>query len=596
MSLDERVLGVDFGTSNTAAVVRWSDDQVTPVLFDGMPQLPSAVALDASSRLLVGRDALYVVRTDPERVELYPKQRIDDSTVLLGGTEVAVEDLIGAVLGRVGAEAARLLGGPPRRVVLTVPAGWGPQRKGILRSAAERVFGHVELVVEPVAAASYFVAVVRNEVPLDAPIVVYDLGAGTFDVAVVRRSADGFVVLAADGLPDAGGLDIDATIVGHLGATVGARDPERWRRLTRPESDVDRRLSRQLWDDVRGAKEVLSRATTARIPLPLFDDDVPLGREQFDALARPVLGRTVAATRGVLRTAGVGAAEIAGIQLVGGSSRIPLVATLLHQSFGIPPTVVEQPELAVAEGSLRVGSTSPTPVPDGDGWPVGSGNTAEMISSTGAVPAGRPWHRGWLRAGLALLVAMLLGVAIAVWISVSQRADGSDTSDDPSSGGSATSTPTPTFTAASPSVSPTPMTAAGCVVGTWRVTRIQYEPTNYYGTMVAMSGGGSIYTYRPDGTAQVVMKNVTYTGRANGSTYTETHNGRLAWRYRVGNGKIIYTDGTTSGTAVIKVNGRVRARNQLEAAKGSSSVDFACDATGMSVSGSTFSIELARQP
>jgi molecular chaperone DnaK (HSP70) len=106
----------------------------------------------------------------------------------------------------------------------------------ILRSAVQRVFARVDLVPEPVAAASFFAANAGADVPPDGWVVVYDLGAGTFDVAVVRRSADGFVVLAADGLLDAGRLDIDAAIMAHLGATVGGRKPSRWRRLIQPES------------------------------------------------------------------------------------------------------------------------------------------------------------------------------------------------------------------------------------------------------------------------------------------------------------------------------------------------------------------------
>ncbi len=137
-------------------------------------------------------------------------------------------------------------------------------------------------MVEPLAAATSFLPVAP--LPVGSCALVYDLGAGTFDASVVRRTADGFTVLAEEGIVNAGGLDLDATIVAHLGAVYGARDPAAWQRLTAPESDADRRVSRQLWDAVRAAKETLSRRTATKIGVPLLEDDAPLGREQLDAL------------------------------------------------------------------------------------------------------------------------------------------------------------------------------------------------------------------------------------------------------------------------------------------------------------------------
>src|SRR6185503_8505958 len=124
------------------------------------------------------------------------------------------------------------------------------------------------------------------------------------------------------------------------------------RRLVSPESAGDRRANRLLWDDVRTAKEVLSRTSSTYVHLPLIEDDVPLGREQLERLARPVLDRTVSLTRtlisGVVRDG-----TLAGVFLVGGSSRMPLVATLLHRAVRVSPTAIEQPEVVVAEGSAR---------------------------------------------------------------------------------------------------------------------------------------------------------------------------------------------------------------------------------------------------
>ena len=346
-------LGIDFGTSNTVAVARWPDGRVRPLLFDGAPLLPSAVVLDEHGSLTAGTEALHSARVRPEFFDPNPKRRIDDGTVLLGEYEVPVRDLVGAVLRRVAEEADRVLAARPD-VVLTHPAAWGARRCQVLRDAAAWAgLAEPALVAEPVAAGSYFVRVHGARLPPGAVAVIYDLGAGTFDASVLRRTHTGFDVLACNGLPDAGGLDIDAALIAFLGAVYGSRSGALWQRLERPATTADRRARRLLWDDVRGAKEALSRTSSSTVLIPLLDEDAPIGREQLEQLARPILDRTVAATANALREAGVRPGGLACVFLVGGASRIPLAATLLHTAFGVAPTVIEQPEVVVAEGSLH---------------------------------------------------------------------------------------------------------------------------------------------------------------------------------------------------------------------------------------------------
>jgi actin-like ATPase involved in cell morphogenesis len=381
-------LGVDFGTSNTVAMLRWPGGQIRPLLFDGSPSLPSSVYLDQSAGLLVGRDAAHAARMSPERFEPNPKRRVDEGSVLLGDTEIGVDDVIAAVLRRVAIEAGRVAGGPVGAVTLTYPAAWAQTRRRVLLSAAGKAgLAGVVLVPEPIAAASSFVEVAGSAVPVGGSVVVYDLGAGTFDASVVRRGPTGFEVLAAEGLSQGGGLDIDAAVVGYLGAVYAGRDPALWGRLTRPATTADRRANRLLWEDVRMAKEMLSRTSATTIHVPLADEDTQLGREQFEQLARPILDATVTATRAAIAAAGVRLDAVAGIFLVGGASRIPLVATLIHQAFGRPPTVVEQPELVVAEGSLRALHTiapqdrGAAPVPPAPAVPpVAFGSAAVPVS------------------------------------------------------------------------------------------------------------------------------------------------------------------------------------------------------------------------
>ncbi|MEO3748209.1 transporter substrate-binding domain-containing protein [Plantactinospora sp. B5E13] len=349
-------LSVDYGTSHTVAVMRWPDGRTRPLLFDGSPLLSSATCVEDGGTILSGQDATGAARRRPHGFEPYPKRRLGESTLWLGDREVAVSSLVAATLARVADEAARVARpGEPGSVLLTVPATWGPTLRALLVAAAvEAGLPEPRLAAEPVAAASYLVGAGELAVPAGGHVAIYDLGAGTFDATVVRRTATGgFTVLATDGLSQTGGLDLDAALVGHIGRVLADRDPVRWRRLTAPDDDADRRAALALWDEARRAKESLSRTSVGYLHVPLFDESVPVGREEFERLARVVLDRTVEVMIAAVRSAGTGA-EPATVVLVGGASRIPLAATLLHRALGVAPIVTEQPELVVAEGALAV--------------------------------------------------------------------------------------------------------------------------------------------------------------------------------------------------------------------------------------------------
>jgi actin-like ATPase involved in cell morphogenesis/WD40 repeat protein len=344
-------LGVDFGTSHTIAVVRRADGSLRPLLFDGAPLMPSAVCADADGGLLVGRDAVHAGRRHPERYEPNPKRLIDRPSTLLGAREYPIADLIAAVLDAVAEECRRVVG-HPSQVTLTVPAEWGPARRQVLEDAAARsgLGRQVRLVPEPVAAATYYAEALKHRMAVGSSIVVYDLGAGTFDASVVRRTDHGFETVALDGRNDLGGLDIDAALIEHLGATYG--DREGWKRLVNPTTVEERRYFREFQEEVRGAKERLSRHQQSDIAIPLLDVEAHLTRTELEQIAHPHLDQTIRVTQAVIRAAGLDVAASAGVFLVGGASRMPLVGTMLHRSLGLAPTVLDQPEVVVAEGSV----------------------------------------------------------------------------------------------------------------------------------------------------------------------------------------------------------------------------------------------------
>ncbi|MET7423894.1 Hsp70 family protein [Dactylosporangium sp. NPDC005555] len=385
-------LAIDLGTCHTVAVVRRGDDAPRALLFDGSPVMASGIYADESGRLSVGRDAERLAQVSPSRFEPFPKRSVDEGAVLLGDSEVTVVEMLSALLKRVADESLQAGVNPVGSTVLTCPADWGGQRRGVLLEAARAAnLGPVVLVDEPIAAATYCLRVLGQQVAPLQSLAVFDFGGGTLDVSVVRREptgpgGGGLRVLGVGGLDDLGGIDIDAALVGHLGQLINLRNPEIWQRLANPDSTAAHRDRRALWNEVRAAKEMLSRAASAPIHVPGTEEALHITREELERVAGPLIDRAVDETRRVLERAGVDVRQLAGIFLVGGSSRIPLVASRLHARFGVAPVVPEQPELPVAYGGMLAVATPPQQLFDGGQAPAPHPVSGTPVSSGGPGP------------------------------------------------------------------------------------------------------------------------------------------------------------------------------------------------------------------
>lgn len=371
MDVPGSALAVDYGTSHTVAMVRWADGRTRPLLFDSSPTLPSAVYAADDGRLLVGTDATRAARFDPGRFEPNPKRRIDEAQLFLGDRSVPLVDAVAATLRIVLDEAVRTTGDRPGSVTLTHPAGWGPTRRGILAEAAARAgLGPVRFVPEPVAAATYFAAGATRADPRD--LVVYDLGGGTCDVSVIRTVAWRSHVLESDGI-EFGGVDLDWLVLDQIAVGLGLGGAAQWAGLVAPATAEDRRTAMLLREDARMAKETLSRQSTAGVHVPALNRDVHVAREAFERAAAVALAPTAALTLKVIRQAGTAHGRLSGLYLVGGSTRVPAVATVLHRATGVAPTVLESPETIVAEGALGVDDDAVHGGPDRPAYgPAGS--------------------------------------------------------------------------------------------------------------------------------------------------------------------------------------------------------------------------------
>jgi hypothetical protein len=355
-------LGIDFGSSFTTAAIRTGPGSPSVIqLEDGRP-IASAVALSADADLVVGQLAFSEAVLRPDSCEPSPKRQLGRQvdTLILGGRPVQVLDAVAAVLKPAWAEACRQLNGAPPDVVrLTHPASWEPELASQLEDAARRagITSPVELLPEPVAAAMHFASKRNGQVRPGSNVAVYDLGGGTFDVAILCRTEGGFRVLGYPlGLPDVGGIEMDERLARHVVEQVVERRPELAADLAIPSDLKWRRAHRALKEQSRIVKELLSRVETVHMDLPdaIGLEPIPVTRTELEGLIHTAIARSLDEVDAALATAGVRPQELSALYLVGGSSRIPVVAQAVRERFGRADTE-DDPQSVVALGAAIAG-------------------------------------------------------------------------------------------------------------------------------------------------------------------------------------------------------------------------------------------------
>jgi molecular chaperone DnaK len=355
-------LGVDLGTTFTAAAVARDGRVEMATLGDHTDAVPSVVLIRDDGTVLTGNAAERRAIAEPDRFARAVKRRFGDPMpVILGGAPYPATQLIAYQLRDVVDRVSEREGGRPGTVTLTHPANWGPYKLELFAQVPVLAgLGEVNLLTEPEAAAAHYA---RNDrLEPGALIAVYDLGGGTFDATVLRTTEHGFEILGRpEGIEGLGGVDFDEAVFTHVDQTldgaVSRLDPAD----PRATSAVIR-----LRNECVNAKEALSADTETSIPvlLPELQTEVRLTRGEFERMTRPAIGATIASLRRALQSAQVDPAQLHTVLLVGGSSRIPMVAHLVSAELGCPTSVDAHPKHAIALGAAAVGAarTGPEPV------------------------------------------------------------------------------------------------------------------------------------------------------------------------------------------------------------------------------------------
>ncbi|MGQ0718532.1 MAG: Hsp70 family protein [Pseudonocardiales bacterium] len=347
-------LGIDVGTTFTAAAIcreaagRRPLPEVIPLGSRGAA-VSSVVYLSEDGQVVVGEAAERRAVTDSDRVVREFKRRIGDEVpMMIGGVPHSATEIAAMVVRWVVDRVAEREGEPAQGITITHPASWGTYKTRIMADALRAAeLSEVMFRTEPEAAAASYS--MQERVATGSTIAVYDLGGGTFDAAVVRK--DGIGMFSVLGLPEGidrlGGVDFDELVFAHVVAKVPALSE------LDPEDPATLAATARLRRECTEAKEALSADTEVTISVlaPEIQSQVRLVRAEFEDLIRPQVAETVEALRRALRSADVGPEDLDAVLLVGGSSRVPLVAQLVSAELGRPVAIDADPTAAIALGA-----------------------------------------------------------------------------------------------------------------------------------------------------------------------------------------------------------------------------------------------------
>lgn len=397
-------IGIDLGTTNTAASERLGDDPRV-VHFRGDRTTRSAVAFtEGDDQVIVGNEALDYLETDPEVTFTSIKRDMGTDTTYrvpdgsYTRTEYTPEMLSALVLRHIVSAAEDSLGSRPDEAVVTVPADFPePARRATEQAAEYADLDVLRLLPEPSAACAAYGLRERDD-PIET-VAVYDLGGGTFDVSIVDviHDAELYEVVGTDGRQRLGGDDFDERLLEHVAEEFES------------ETGIDVREDHQERERVRRAvkqaKHKLSTAseTDVRVPFirPETNLELSVSRETFEEVTGDLVDETVEVCRDLFDELDeITVDDIDTVLLVGGSSKMPQVEAAVSEFFGQEPSKEVNPDEAVAMGAAKQaevmsdrsgidpdGSAMLGAAPDPLGIRVHDGSFSRIIENNETLPA-----------------------------------------------------------------------------------------------------------------------------------------------------------------------------------------------------------------
>ena len=355
----EKILGIDLGTTNSAAaVVEAGRPVVIPSAEGATPagkMFPSVVAYTKDGQLLVGDPAKRQVVTNPDGTVFEIKRKMGtDHRVGLYGKEYSPEQLSSYILQKIKHDAEVFLGYPVKKAVITVPAHFNDNQRQATKDAGEIAGLEVVRIINEPTAASLAYGLDKSE--KEMKILVFSFGGGTHDATIMEFGKGVFQVLATSGDTQTGGTDVDRAIIQVL--------LDDFRSKTGIDLSSDRTAMARLKEAAEQAKIQLSNLTSTDVDLPFIASDqsgpknlhYTLTRTKLEEVARPIVAKTENTIRKVMSDAKLTPEQVDKVILIGGMTRMPLVRKFVEDVAGKPAERGVDPMEAVAIGAAIQGA------------------------------------------------------------------------------------------------------------------------------------------------------------------------------------------------------------------------------------------------
>jgi molecular chaperone DnaK len=366
-----KIIGIDLGTTNSVVAVMEGGEPVVITNPEGGRLTPSVVAFTKSGERLVGQVAKRQAVTNPENtvfsikrfmgrkfdevseeMKMVPYQVVragnGDARVNAMGKEYSPPEVSAMILQKLKQAAEEYLGQPVMKAVITVPAYFNDAQRQATKDAGQIAGLEVMRIVnEPTAAALAY----GLDKKKDETIAVYDFGGGTFDISILEVGEGVVEVKATNGDTHLGGDNLDQRVIDWIISEFKKSDGI--------DLGKDRMALQRLKEAAEKAKMELSTVMETDINLPFITADqtgpkhlqMRLSRAKFEQLVEDLLQKTVAPTRQALSDAGLDTSKIDEVVLVGGSTRIPKVQSIVKELFGKEPHKGVNPDEVVAIGA-----------------------------------------------------------------------------------------------------------------------------------------------------------------------------------------------------------------------------------------------------
>lgn len=344
-----KIIGIDLGTTNSCVAVMEGGKPVVIPNSEGVRTTPSVVAFTKNGERLVGEPAKRQAVTNSDRTISSIKRHIGtDYKVAIDGKNYSPQEISAMILQKLKADAEAYLGEKVTEAVITVPAYFNDAQRQATKDAGKIAGLDVKRIInEPTAAALAYG--LDNE--KEQKIMVYDLGGGTFDVSIIEIGDGVIEVLSTNGDTRLGGDDFDNRVTQWM--------VDEFKKAEGVDLSGDKMAMQRLREAAEKAKKELSSATTTNINLPFITAtsegpkhlDMNLTRAKFDELTLDLIERTAIPVQNALRDAGITAAELGKVLLVGGSTRMLSAQEKVKQLTGKEPSKSLNPDECVAIGA-----------------------------------------------------------------------------------------------------------------------------------------------------------------------------------------------------------------------------------------------------